>query len=207
MLVRPPADHRVDGSDVEAPRGVELTDPKRPRGLPHAPRPREEGGGPVTAGARVHCVVLDTRTGNPGQGAPPSGVRDRAGGHGGRETPGPIPNPEVKPSSADGTARGSVWESRRPPDHTPSPQGAGNPTKGPTPCGGTTIQQPHQHQTPHQTTGTTRQPGSRPAGPPPPTEPQTTPPDQTPHQPPEHDNTTNHQPNPQARAVVPRRRG
>ena len=46
MLVRPPADHRVDGSDVEAPRGVELTDPKRPRGLPHAPRPREEGVGP-----------------------------------------------------------------------------------------------------------------------------------------------------------------
>ncbi len=192
MLVRPPADHRVDGSDVEAPRGVELTDPKRPRGLPHAPRPREEGGGPVTAGARVHCVVLDTRTGNPGPGAPPSGVRDRAGGHGGRETPGPIPNPEVKPSSADGTARGSVWESRRPPDHTHHPRrGPGTPPRAPTPCGGTTIQQPHQHQTPHQTTGTTRQPGSRPAEPPPPTEPQTTPPDQTPHQPPEHDNTTN----------------
>ena len=43
MLVRPPADHRVDGSDVEAPRGVELTDPKRPRGLPHAPRPAKRG--------------------------------------------------------------------------------------------------------------------------------------------------------------------
>lgn len=100
----------------------------------------------MTAGARVHCVVLDTRTGNPGQGAPPSGVRDRAGGHGGRETPGPIPNPEVKPSSADGTARGSVWESRRPPDHTPSPAGTRNPRQGaPKPCGGTTIQQPHQH--------------------------------------------------------------
>ena len=168
MLVRPPADHRVDGSDVEAPRGVELTDPKRPRGLPHAPRPREEGGGPVTAGARVHCVVLDTRTGNPGQGAPPSGVRDRAGGHGGRETPGPIPNPEVKPSSADGTARGSVWESRRPPDHTPSPQGAGNPTKGPHPLRGdnhsTTTPAPdtppdnRDHQTTGQPTGRTPTP-------------------------------------------------
>ena len=32
------------------------------------------------------------------------------------ETPGPIPNPEVKPFSADGTARGTAWESRTPPD-------------------------------------------------------------------------------------------
>ena len=28
------------------------------------------------------------------------------------ETPGPIPNPEAKPFSADGTALGRVWESR-----------------------------------------------------------------------------------------------
>ena len=33
-----------------------------------------------------------------------------------RETPGPIPNPEAKPHSADGTAHGSVWESRTPPN-------------------------------------------------------------------------------------------
>jgi hypothetical protein len=33
-----------------------------------------------------------------------------------RETPGPIPNPEVKPHCADGTARGTAWESRTPPD-------------------------------------------------------------------------------------------
>jgi len=32
-----------------------------------------------------------------------------------RETPGPIPNPEVKPHSVDGTARGTVWESRTSP--------------------------------------------------------------------------------------------
>jgi hypothetical protein len=32
------------------------------------------------------------------------------------ETPGPIPNPEVKPTSADGTAPETVWESRTPPD-------------------------------------------------------------------------------------------
>ena len=33
-----------------------------------------------------------------------------------RETPGYIPNPEAKPLSADGTAGGTLWESRTPPD-------------------------------------------------------------------------------------------
>ena len=42
--------------------------------------------------------------------------RKSYGGHGERETPGPIPNPEVKPLSADGTATGRSWESRTPPD-------------------------------------------------------------------------------------------
>jgi hypothetical protein len=37
------------------------------------------------------------------------------GGYGGGGTPGPIPNPEAKPSSADGTALARVWESRSPP--------------------------------------------------------------------------------------------
>src|SRR3954470_173585 len=49
------------------------------------------------------------------------------GGYSGGETPGLIPNPEAKPSSADGTALGRVWESRTPPDLTysrgPSPWG------------------------------------------------------------------------------------
>jgi hypothetical protein len=31
------------------------------------------------------------------------------------ETPGPFPNPEAKPHSADGTALDRVWESRTPP--------------------------------------------------------------------------------------------
>ena len=34
-------------------------------------------------------------------------------------TPGPIPNPEAKPSSADGTALDRVWESRTPPTSNP----------------------------------------------------------------------------------------
>src|SRR3954465_6795717 len=41
----------------------------------------------------------------------------RYGGHGERETPGPIPNPEAKPLSADGTAPETGWESRTPPDN------------------------------------------------------------------------------------------
>ena len=42
-------------------------------------------------------------------------VADNLGGHSGGVTPDPIPNSEVKPSSADGTARETVWESRTPP--------------------------------------------------------------------------------------------
>ncbi|BCM68289.1 hypothetical protein EASAB2608_03623 [Streptomyces sp. EAS-AB2608] len=34
-----------------------------------------------------------------------------------RETPGYIPNPEAKPHSADGTAGGTLWESRTPPNN------------------------------------------------------------------------------------------
>jgi hypothetical protein len=44
------------------------------------------------------------------------GEQKRYGGHSDRETPGPIPNPEVKPASADGTATERLWESRTPPD-------------------------------------------------------------------------------------------
>ena len=39
------------------------------------------------------------------------------GGHGERETPGLIPNPEAKPLSGDGTALETGWESRTPPDN------------------------------------------------------------------------------------------
>src|SRR3954453_11829929 len=43
-------------------------------------------------------------------------IRKSYGGHSERETPGPIPNPEVKPFSADGNATERLWESRTPPD-------------------------------------------------------------------------------------------
>ena len=43
---------------------------------------------------------------------PVSHGEPRYGGHGGGETPGPIPNPEVKLVSADGTWWETAWESR-----------------------------------------------------------------------------------------------
>jgi hypothetical protein len=43
-------------------------------------------------------------------------VSQSYGGYSARETPGPIPNPEAKPGSADGTAVEGLWESRTPPD-------------------------------------------------------------------------------------------
>jgi hypothetical protein len=43
-------------------------------------------------------------------------VSESYGGFSVRETPGPIPNPEAKPGSADGTAVEGLWESRTPPD-------------------------------------------------------------------------------------------
>jgi dTDP-4-amino-4,6-dideoxygalactose transaminase len=39
------------------------------------------------------------------------------GGYSGGGTPGYIPNPEAKPVSADGTAGGTLWESRTPPNN------------------------------------------------------------------------------------------
>ena len=43
---------------------------------------------------------------------PGSGRRRFPGGHRSRVTPVPIPNTEVKPATADGTARATSWESR-----------------------------------------------------------------------------------------------
>ena len=40
-----------------------------------------------------------------------------SGGDGKGDTPVTIPNTEVKPFSADGTAREAVWESRTPPEY------------------------------------------------------------------------------------------
>lgn len=123
-LVRPPRDHRVDRPDVDALQGAELTGTNRPRacythfifcdcsyplcgsGPPHTP----------CGGAGWWLDPKQTRphdTNPPGVGRCGSYIHSFcAGGHGWRETPGPIPNPEVKPPHADGTAHASGWESR-----------------------------------------------------------------------------------------------
>ena len=61
---------------------------------------------------RVHCAVPEIQTGTPTELISPQSY----GCHGEGETPGPIPNPEAKPFSADGTALVTVWESRTQPD-------------------------------------------------------------------------------------------
>ena len=77
--------------------------------------------------------VVTTRFPTPAQRA----VRSKGyGGHSVGETPGPIPNPEAKTHSADGTAPGRVWESRSPPEHhytveDPQPQVGGPPAFNP----------------------------------------------------------------------------
>lgn len=80
----------------------------------------------------VHERAWDTREQNTGARTPPGhhpptprgatvarGSPDQArpGGHSGGATPGPIPNPEAKTPSADGTAPARVRKSRTPPGH------------------------------------------------------------------------------------------
>ena len=63
----------------------------------------------------------------------------------GEPTPGPIPNPEAKTPSADGTAPARVRESRTPPstNHTPARR------LPPHTTGGRASGRPHTHHTPH----------------------------------------------------------
>src|SRR2546430_11562834 len=92
------------------------------RGLDHKHPPTKRGK------ARIHCATLNTHpTPKRGHGLTRS---QRYGGHSEGETPGHIPNPEAKPSSADGTAPARVWESRTPPN---------TPHRGPPPPGRPSI--------------------------------------------------------------------
>ena len=68
-----------------------------------------------THAVRVHYAVPDQQTHTPTGGEEVEVERVTAA-IAKRETPGPIPNPEVKPFSADGTATERLWESRTPPD-------------------------------------------------------------------------------------------
>ena len=66
-----------------------------------------------------HAHHRDTTPHTPGGGTVARGSPDQArpGGHSGGATPGPIPNPEAKTPSADGTAPARVRKSRTPPGH------------------------------------------------------------------------------------------
>ena len=72
--------------------------------------------------ACVHYVVLDVRSRTEQTYVCSiqslTDVINCFGGHSKRETPGHIPNPEAKTLCADGTAGGTLWESRTPPDLT-----------------------------------------------------------------------------------------
>lgn len=67
--------------------------------------------------ARIYYTILDHHTQTAKHVAYSPDIVD--GGNSGGETPGPIPNPEAKPTSADGTAPARVWESRTPPSPKP----------------------------------------------------------------------------------------
>src|SRR3954453_20261362 len=73
---------------------------------------------PTTHPHHQHVKTGDTR----GSCSQQNNGSPRYGGHSGRETPGTIPNPEVKPASANGTAPERMWESRTPPNNN-SPDG------------------------------------------------------------------------------------
>ena len=73
---------------------------------PHPPTRRRWAA--AKEGGRPHNLIAQ-------QTAPHRTANSRLGGHSDRETPGPIPNPEAKPDSADGTAPARVRESRTPP--------------------------------------------------------------------------------------------
>src|SRR5687767_5009600 len=94
---------------------LELTGTNRPRTC-HTPTPHAGMGDPArqsSSAFRVHCAVSEPTT---PRGCARTGSQCY-GGHGERETPGNIPNPEAKPLSADGTALETGWESRTPPDN------------------------------------------------------------------------------------------
>src|SRR6476660_6365934 len=71
----------------------------------------------ITPTTKTHLGQRDPANNphNRGQPATPEHPKQSYGGHSDRETPGPIPNPEAKPASADDTTQPG-WKSRTPPN-------------------------------------------------------------------------------------------
>ena len=113
--VRPLLDQEVDRAQVQARRRAQPSATNRPR-----PSPLCEGGTPGRARhfpGRSSSVAVRP-PGRPKRAPHRStcGQRpSRAGGPGGGVPPGPVPNPEVKPARAEGTAGAGPWENRAPP--------------------------------------------------------------------------------------------
>src|SRR6185436_1357545 len=95
-------DHHVDRPEVYARQRVQPTGTNRPRAW-------------IDNDVRARCGVL-SRARAPGICVLRSFLTTDFGGHSGGVTPVPIPNTEVKPTSADGTWEETPWESRSPPD-------------------------------------------------------------------------------------------
>src|SRR6476660_5411542 len=81
----------------------------------------------ITPTTKTHLGQRDPANNphNSGQPATPEHPKQSYGGHSDRETPGPIPNPEAKPASADDTTQPG-WKSRTPPNtHRNTPHANG----------------------------------------------------------------------------------
>src|SRR5262249_55419264 len=102
--IRPPADHGINRPDLHAQQWVQGTGTNRPKTYTHPQREKTLATTPSTPTA-PHPT---TKT-HPNQQNRVTAV------HSDRETPGPIPNPEAKPASADDTTQHG-WKSRTPPN-------------------------------------------------------------------------------------------
>ena len=118
------ADNHVDRPDVYAQQCVQQTGTNRPRAWYRYSASRKRASSACAVFDAVHgtiercaCIAVQSSP----VCARPVTIRQVecaqiSGGHGGRATPVPIPNTEVKPASADGTWGQFPWESRSPPE-------------------------------------------------------------------------------------------
>ena len=145
-------DHWVDRPEVQARQRAQPTGTNRPTRTTHThthTHPHQRPSAPGRAANPNPASTTQPRTNPPhppqGGGRPPGAAHHNpttvpaatAGG----ETPGPIPNPEAKPPSANGTAPTRERKSRTPPEHTPPARAGRAPQPGAHPHAGQT----HKH--------------------------------------------------------------
>lgn len=114
--VRPHEDHVFDRRQVQAPRGVEPSRTNRPS--PRAPKRAEAPRAEDREKKRRSTSLRRCAAPRAPEAGPEGAIeerRARAGGPGPGGTPGPVPNPEVKPVGAESTAAAGPREGRAPP--------------------------------------------------------------------------------------------